>query len=1496
MKKTHNYTNFIFYLLILYCAQPSIILCAPAAANSLFTPMMPTTSINETAIDAIYGKSGLNLPQDDIIQIKQTYGYLEVIVKSHKIATNPALTQIKESLKNLSLSKKNSSSLSQDICNSKEWKSVVITNAEIESSDVWQLYLKSSIVDHYENQRDFIETISMIQDQMFPYLANIELNFYNNDFIQLRTFAELLRIKKMLQDNTLQQYVHACIDWKDKDQATMNSNIAAFKLTDFYIRTHDKTVWTPATAQAMASQHPLQEYVMTYFMLTTIQSSVQDKFNQKNLLSFLTTASSPKLAPNFFCYQPTDLICLDDILALQTILNKKNNPTPPTPGTELQSFNISDLVDMSKTGIQPANNVQGFQTGSKESDNVIIQKSKNPFTKMGKDFNKTMKSAGKGITDAANATGKGIEQAANITAKSITDTAVATGQGLEQTTNALGNDLDVKDIGSALVSTGNALGHAAQGVGYGLTGSSKAISEFNRSGKDFNKAIKTLSSMAFIGTMTHGVEGVALGAAGFGATLIGDLVYAQTGNKSIKDWGSKESKKAMDDLQTAGKDLNTVIDSTAKALEDGIVAPVALVAGNAVGFILQDQKIGQDMTLVMNQVCDSAINVGSAGFTSMNNLLNTQLVALYKVSESGVEMIVDAVMVAYGGVTGQTAVTNRSAAITTATTKGLVKNMAQAATSTLSCAITSAMNMIMSCAAVMAAVENSMTTITFDMVREITFLGSGLGELMGAPVSATQERNKISAKMEKHRGTINIVMSVVVMVAVTVLTCGAAAPEAEAILSAEIGGQAATEAATQTAITATEQATEQAARIAATELSTTTATAAESSAAAITEETTTVATSTGQASATAAEGSSTTAEVAVRSSTEAITQATEEVATKETSFLAAYGADIMGQAINLVFSVFSVISGDNQDEAAIKMLAQEKASIMNLWQFIENNKVVMTQSQNLYLDELHKKHEAAIENQNFGLNYYTNYLNSSINNIQNQISHALSEQYIELLTPDVNESRIADIGSTWGLTTPFVYLYPSQGFLTTTLGRPNFPYAQEIAQAPLIAQDKGTDATKNALDNNTKQTSKSWFNQRAVANVNQATDAPLNVEMQFKIIYNLTSDFYVGLYLGGKYYDYNSPEYLADIQNNGGIHLDDAHLAKMFVVKRESNEKIPSIGVYENEGKEWIVNKTLDEKLFTNSSTYHMSATLHKNQLTVAFWPLDKPSEKWSSTVVITPCDQRTFGVIFSGAAIEWNVIKPVMPIVTNGKVRTGISNPPEADRERAAKKLWTTLKNPQFGAMKLETLGKKYLLQGQYLYTTQDTKLTDKDNKVISDTVAFAIYNSGIVSNIGASPIVTDTSPSTKAQQPNAIVSMISGNIYDSKGIVIDTKQDPWPLFMKNNGPFDQALIDSITAAQKNVPQKSAPVAATPSKTITTSSGTISLSNIAVNSAPSTGGFQFGLSNQVPITKAPAQSFDQRQAKATDGAEVQVGGLTGAGAATISMSNTSMGAKGFSL
>lgn len=1663
------------------------------ASSSLFTASMPTNSMNEKNIDSVYGKAGLNIAQDDLMHIKQTYSYIETVVKSQKINKDPVL---KATFSKYFTPGKSSSAQSQDIMNSPEWKAYVLKPADIQNSELWQLYLKSMIVDYYDNQADYVDSITMVQNQMFPYLANIELNFYNNDFIKLRLYAESLRAKKMLQDVTMRRYFAQCNDWSGQDQKTLEASIAYFKTTDFYKYTHNSGVWSATTALKDVT---LQAYVMSYFMLITIQSTVQNLFTQKNLFAYLPQVSSATIAPNFIYYQPVDFVCFDDVLALQ-------QESSPAVG---KSFDLKDLVDMSQ--VNPAGVViqKGVNLGKtissvgKSTGDAIVDTGKSVVKEATTDVNQISaeaqaeldkeqkladqqaaaanklakeqaaaaqkaaadaakqsgataaaaaaqkaaqdaavketekslasvgKSAGNTIASIGTAAGEGVaagteslsgsalvgigqatgdqdltaegqkekedaakqnaaaqkaaQDAANKsgataiveketqnlitigdkTAEFNKNTAQELGSGLDQTSKVTGDVIagsmsgqDFIDVGTAAASMvehgTTAIGQATVGsiaVGLGSATGEKSLSKWGNkenklalqnakiTDKAFNNTIANLSKFTFIGIVSYNLQALILGGAGLGATLIGDIVYAQTGNASMKKWGEKETEQAILDFEKSNDDLNAIVTNTALVIEDGLIAPVALVAGAAVSTLLQNRQIGQDITLITDQILDTGVNVGVAWTIALDNVITVAEVECFKLAEVGLEVIVDSLLVVYGASTGQKQVENRSVKMTTADGKKFVNTAVAGANAVFSCVVSSAMDVVMSVMLCIAAVENSMTTIVFDLVEEITYLSVDSAQLLGAPVNAQQEKDKITAKMEAERGTINIVMGIVLMVVITVVTFGIAAPEAAGMISADIAGEAAVEggliagsevgtevgvevgvevgaegatttagsAAGTTTVTATDVAVagaEATAKtvdiVAAVELTSAQVAATEGSAGAAgatgSAGTAGAAGTTGSAGATTTAGSAAgttaaeaateaTAETATETVAETGTQTTAETATQtatetgtqtatdaasDTAKVASKAAPVWGMVdtamlgINVAMSVFSVIGGENADDAAAVMLAQEKESIMNLWTFVESNKVVMTQGQEIFLDELTKKHQAAIGSQAAGLAYYTNYLNNTINSIASQMSHALSSQYIQMLTPDSTGSRYADIGSTWGLTTPFVYLYPSQGFITTTLGRKDFPYAQEIAQSPLIAQDQKTDSassdkTSLTQDIDNPDSYKLWFNQRAVSIVDQAVDAPLNVEVKFRLIYNLTTEFHVGLYLGGKFYDYNSPAYLQDIKNTGNIHMDDAHLAKMFVFKRDAKEKAPSLGIYENEGKGWLVQKPLDASLLSKASIYHMSAQLNKDTLTVSFWPEDQPSSVWTDTVKVTPCDQKTFGIIFSGAALEWDVVTPSQPIQENKQVRTPTTTPIEADRERISKASWKNLKNPKFGSIALASFGKKYLLQGQYLYSTNDTPLKDINGQPLQDVVAYAIYAGGDVSNVGVSPTPSDTSIT-----PNAIISMINGDIYDKTGAVVGSKLDPWSTFVDSNGPFDQALMDIVSKTQQNCPPKP----------VVVSVQTISFDDIDDGYAPSFGGFEFGLSDSIDMDYGE-ESFDDLQDGAAGGASFELGGFS---------------------
>lgn len=695
-----------------------------------------------------------------------------------------------------------------------------------------------------------------------------------------------------------------------------------------------------------------------------------------------------------------------------------------------------------------------------------------------------------------------------------------------------------------------------------------------------------------------------------------------------------------------------------------------------------------------------------------------------------------------------------------------------------------------------------------------TWSGASLAASLGYPVNVQRAIAQTKAAMEKHRSTINIVMSLAVTIVVSVALMWVAAQAGAMYSRMALAGYFGEQAAASAAVTAVTNANAGVAVAVSQENAASLALkkGIESGAKASVQRTLEKKLAEATARRLLAEKIAANAsQQAARMGVTNITTSFGDDVAVETARLAARSSFqigqeqgvlaalrqgvlsfnfIFGQIINVGFSIFSILGAVEQDQAAADALEDERKSIQALWSFVEDNKVNLVQHQESYLSELRKKHQAAVGNAAFGLQYYTNFLNSSVNNVQAQIAQALAQQQIQLLTPDGNGLRAADIGATWGLETQFNYLYPSQGFITTTLGRPDFPYAQEVAQAPLVSETHSKKEFKLNEDEEPVET-KLWFNQRTTCALNQAEDKPLNIEIQFRVIYNLTTAYHVGLYLGGNYHDYNSPAYLQSIQEQGSTDLNEAHLAKMFVLKRENKDAIPSIGVYEHEGKGWITEKAVHANILNSASIYHMSANLNKDQLTVSFWQEDNPTEKWTQTMQVTAGNQRTFGIIFSGIAIEWGVVQPNIKISQNKQARSSTNGQSEIDRERASKAKWKQLLNPKFGTMALESSGRQALLQGQYLYTTQSTNLVDAQGAPITDYVVFARASGNNVTEIGANP-----APTNASETPNALLSLITGNVYNNLGKIITQKQNALNIYAQNSTSISQKLGEKIAQA----------------------------------------------------------------------------------------------------
>jgi hypothetical protein len=558
---------------------------------------------------------------------------------------------------------------------------------------------------------------------------------------------------------------------------------------------------------------------------------------------------------------------------------------------------------------------------------------------------------------------------------------------------------------------------------------------------------------------------------------------------------------------------------------------------------------------------------------------------------------------------------------------------------------------------------------------------------------------------------------------------------------------------------------------------------------------------------------------------------------KYATALEALQGEAIGLVMNAGFGLFNIVGGFNQDQNALLKENNQSNALKNLWKFINENKIATAQSQLTYLDEIQEKQQAEIGNQTLALALYQNLIYAGVDTTKNQIASALAPQYIQNLTPDSTTNLLpADIGSSWGLVTNYLDLYLSQGFFTSTTGRFNFPYAQEIAQAPLAAT-QATSTAKSA----TPILDKLWFNQRATAldlqdekGVAKQPLDPLTVQMDVQFIYTLDSAFHVGLYLGGNYQNYSSRNFLArllnttvanvtqqlasfqsyyvssnfnadgsfvktppaNLINSSVIDLDQAHLSKMFVLYRDLATDALSIGVYEHEGLGWILQQSLPASLqLDKQHTYQLTAVLSGASLTITLCADNNPVEIVQETISVTPiANQRTYGVICSGAAIEWNQISPNPQLIVNGAARPATKDQPEITREKQAKIDLAKELNPKFGLFNLTSLSKRRILLGQYVYHTTDTDFK-KIDPTAADFVVFAtMQNDAIVDkSLGKHP-----SNAITPGQTTVLVSLITGTVYDSTGKNIASATDVWKNYeASTHGPLPTSLGDYITKQQ---------------------------------------------------------------------------------------------------
>ena len=482
--------------------------------------------------------------------------------------------------------------------------------------------------------------------------------------------------------------------------------------------------------------------------------------------------------------------------------------------------------------------------------------------------------------------------------------------------------------------------------------------------------------------------------------------------------------------------------------------------------------------------------------------------------------------------------------------------------------------------------------------------------------------------------------------------------------------------------------------------------------------------------------------------------------------------------------VFQVIGGYQSDERSIARKQEQKQFVSDYQTYVANNKIISQNAKNAWQSELNIKYESQLINQERELGFYQNFLQSYFASAEKQMAYYLGQNLIPQIQKDQNGQIPADVGYIYGMKTDVFNLNPSQGFPLYNDGRKAF--SQEIAvSAALAVQSDNQNITSSTPR-------KFWFNQKETIILPKDTQT---VEIRWQAVYTLNT-FYIGLWFGGKPIDFKA------IQDSGSAPLDSAHLAKMLVYKKEGKDDLSSLNLYEHEGGGWLGKVSGPE--FTVGSWYRMRLALNGSSLQATVWKEGNPVPG-PQTFNVSPTDQRTIGIISSGASVEYQIITPTVSPQAVPQVRTtqNLGLPTEKDRSIAMRKQLQELKNPAVGSFNLQPADNYSILKGQYLYTTNATNLLDDAKKPLLDYVTLAQQGSRgdakIVFNIGESPL-TALSPGA---QPPLVVSFVSQKAYDTKGNYVTTAPRVLETFIKGHGALSDETMNTITKLRQSYANK---------------------------------------------------------------------------------------------
>ncbi len=568
---------------------------------------------------------------------------------------------------------------------------------------------------------------------------------------------------------------------------------------------------------------------------------------------------------------------------------------------------------------------------------------------------------------------------------------------------------------------------------------------------------------------------------------------------------------------------------------------------------------------------------------------------------------------------------------------------------------------------------------------------------------------------------------------------------------------------------------------------------------------------------------------------------------------------VAGAVMTVGMSVLQIMSAVQQDNQTIEKNDDQINFLKKYEPYVTNNARVTAATQNKVYAESLLKFEAQAHNKERGLVYYQYYLNQYYNNFYALKAYGISSFYNTITTPDGSTGANpgiapADPGYWYGMTTHRLDLNPSRGLRIYQASTKTF--TQELAAAPAPTTPPTSPAAALMMSPGQQSTTQGWINQKDIA---PATQADLtNMDIRWRIIYDIDAPFYVGIYATEKYIDTDqlhtlhanfqaqqanniqsqfTPTWQALSSFNRGLLEFDTD-AKCFVMYKGMDQTAPIVGVYENSSKGWL-STNQNAIPYERGAWYRMTAQLQPTSETTSTYNVwcwkedvmgstyDQATLKWTYSAPVVRAQPLTatpaipasgwnipapaattqpskyagsFGVITSGAAVEYQILAPT-PNISASAART-------ASDTQVMSQLQSNGITPVEKTREL-TWQKGYeqnfypVFGGQTLSPASQTEIqagvyvyTTNKTGLSSTTADYVVF---LTAPNGLPSALTPTmlgASITSTPAPTYIVSLITGNVFNTQWqLQTQTYPQAFGLFQQNN-TLEPAILTTITKA----------------------------------------------------------------------------------------------------